>query len=70
DGFWVVGIIGQTVLWYNDIEEGFNHSKYSNFGTIDDYWCDQNNFEYALKFLKVFADTGIDNGKTGPPTPI
>jgi len=23
-GFWVVGLIGRTVTWYNDIEEGFN----------------------------------------------
>src|ERR1700675_4644614 len=25
-GFWAVGIFGQEVLWYNDIEEGFNIS--------------------------------------------
>lgn len=34
-GFWVIGIIGNTVLWYNDIEDGFNRSKYSAVGIID-----------------------------------
>lgn len=33
-GFRVVGIIGNTVIWYNDIEEGFNQSSYVDFGTI------------------------------------
>lgn len=26
-GFWVVAIYGSTVVWYNDIEEGFNASS-------------------------------------------
>ena len=26
--FWVVGLIGRTVIWYNDIEEGFNRSAF------------------------------------------
>jgi hypothetical protein len=33
-GFWVVGIFGKNVIWYNDIEDGFNVSKYKNYGTI------------------------------------
>lgn len=41
EGFWVVALIGQTVIWYNDLEEGFNRSRYSTYGTIDDYWCNQ-----------------------------
>ena len=31
-GFWVVGIIGSTVIWYNDIEEGFNRSVSPHLG--------------------------------------
>jgi hypothetical protein len=27
NGFWVVGLIGSNVLWYNDIEDGFNWSR-------------------------------------------
>lgn len=26
-GFWVVGLISRNVIWYNDIEEGFNISS-------------------------------------------
>ena len=43
-GFWVVAICGRRIIWYNDIEEGFNISTYSGYGYIDEYWCDQ----YAL----------------------
>src|SRR5579872_1705247 len=34
-GFWVVALIGTTVVWYNDVEEGFNRSRYSRYGVID-----------------------------------
>ena len=69
-GFWVVGIIGQTVLWYNDIEDGFNHSQYSKFGEIGEYWCDQDSFYFAVKLLKSYVDTGHAHGKMSPPKPI
>jgi hypothetical protein len=26
-GFWVVAILDSTVVWYNDIEDGFNSSR-------------------------------------------
>lgn len=48
-GFWVVGIIGNAAIWYNDIEGGFNHSKYSAFGTIDEYWCNQDELEWTVQ---------------------
>src|ERR1700730_11255610 len=28
-GFWTVGLIGRTAIWYNDLEDGFNRSVYS-----------------------------------------
>jgi hypothetical protein len=40
-GFWVVGLVGERVVWYNDIEDGFNISRYGEYGTIRDYRCDQ-----------------------------
>ena len=40
-GFWAVAILGRTVIWYNDIEEGFNVSAYSQYGEIGVYWCNQ-----------------------------
>ena len=41
DGFWVVAICGKRVVWYNDIEEGFNISNYHNYGEIAEYFCDE-----------------------------
>lgn len=40
-GFWVVAIFGKYVLWYNDIEEGFNVSSYLKYGEIGTYGCEQ-----------------------------
>jgi hypothetical protein len=59
-GFWVVGLVGQTVIWYNDIEEGFNRSRYSTFGTIDDYWANQDELAVALEYVLTALDTGCD----------
>jgi hypothetical protein len=47
-GFWAVATIGDSVVWYNDIEEGFNVSTYSSRGIIDEYWCNQTTFEEFL----------------------
>ena len=66
-GFWVVGLIGTTVIWYNDIEEGFNLSSYSDFGTIDEYWCNQDGLEYTLQSARYRIETGLTNGRSGPP---
>ena len=41
DGFWVVAIMGKTVLYYNDIEDGFISSDFTTFGCIDSYVCEQ-----------------------------
>lgn len=40
-GFWVVGIIGKAVIYYNDIEEGYNLSQFTNYGEIDNYRASQ-----------------------------
>lgn len=40
-GFWVVAIIGNSCIYYNDIEEGFNRSTYTDFGGINEYECNQ-----------------------------
>jgi hypothetical protein len=33
-GFWVVAIYGKNIIWYNDIENGFNRSHYKKYGVI------------------------------------
>lgn len=53
EGFWVVGMISNRVIWYNDIEEGFNISKYSKVGKIDEYEAEQDELSWALNKLKI-----------------
>ena len=50
-GFWAVGQIGQTVTWYNDIEEGFEYSVYQSRGTVTDHGCSQFELEWVIEEL-------------------
>ena len=59
-GFWAVALVGRTVIWYNDIEEGFNRSGYSNYGQIDDYWCNQDELELTIEYLMTSLERGAD----------
>ncbi|WP_337855067.1 hypothetical protein [Pedobacter sp. GR22-6] len=47
-GFWVVAIFGTEVIYYNDIEEGFNISKYETYGQIKEYWCNQSELNWII----------------------
>ena len=70
NGFWVVAVVGTTVVWYNDIEDGFNRSSYSAFGKIDGYWCNQDELELTLQFILNTIETGEDSApRLGPPMP-
>lgn len=53
-GFWAVGLVGKKVIWYNDIEEGFNISSYSVFGRIDTYECEQLQLNHIIQ--RIFTD--------------
>jgi hypothetical protein len=66
-GFWAVAADDNRVLWFNDIEEGFNVSTYTEWGTIpaNQYWCNQDELKAALPALM-----GRHIWKTGPPRPI
>lgn len=71
DGFWVVAIIGSTVVWYNDIEEGFNRSAFTEYGTIDSYWCNQDDLEWTIQFVLNEIRTGEPPAAgLGPPMPL
>jgi hypothetical protein len=59
-GFWAVAIVGRTVIWYNDIENGFNRSTYSEYGTIDDYWCNDDELPVTLEYLANALAGGHD----------
>lgn len=67
-GFWVVGLIGRNVIYYNDIEEGFNISKYTIYGTIDEYICNQDDLRVAiLNVYGLITFGGRITGHAGPP---
>ncbi|PHR33291.1 MAG: hypothetical protein COA38_05390 [Fluviicola sp.] len=51
-GFWVVAIDREETIWYNDIEEGFNISKFSTVGEIDEYWDEQDELQWTINKLK------------------
>jgi hypothetical protein len=71
EGFWVVAIIGQIVVWYNDIEDGFNRSQYVNYGEIpaSEYWCNQDGLDLQVRQLMHLVATGENSAQFGPPIP-
>lgn len=70
-GFWVVAVIGETVIWFNDIEDGFNRSSFNVFGKINEYFCNQDNLEWQVQNVIDNLKTGYDAaGYAGPPQAI
>jgi hypothetical protein len=59
-GFWAVGLVGRTVIWYNDLEDGFNRSVYSTYGVIDDYWRNDDELDLAIQYLEHALRAGQD----------
>jgi hypothetical protein len=67
-GFWVVGIIGRRVIYFNDIEEGFNISDYKTYGTIEGYFCNQDKLIWTIgRLLQLVKFGGEVQGQAGPP---
>jgi len=48
NGFWAVALFGHRVLYYNDIEEGFNISTYRKYGVIDEYYAGQGELDKLI----------------------
>ena len=69
-GFWAVALMGELVLWYNDIEDGFNISPYSDYGVIGEYRCSQEELTLAVQKLLWLAETGEGFSYAGPPRPL
>jgi len=68
NGFWAVAIIGDCVIWYNDIELGFNRSKYLTFGEIEEYFCNQDNLEEVVQYVINEIQDGCDAApRCSPP---
>ncbi len=67
-GFWVVAVVGSSVVWYNDIEHGFNCSSYSTLGKIEDYLCNQDHLEEVVQYISDAIKSGIAPYRGfGPP---
>ena len=66
-GFWAVAVMEDRVLWYNDIEDGFNVSRFTTAGVIPsaEYWCNQDELRWAIAALE-----GRPHVKVGPPRPL
>jgi hypothetical protein len=56
-GFWVVAVYGNYATWYNDIEEGFNISSFSEYGKLDDYGAEQDELQWTINKLKRHHNT-------------
>ncbi|MFL9844123.1 hypothetical protein [Flavobacterium rhizosphaerae] len=56
-GFWVVAVFGKKVIWYNDIEEGFNVSHYTVYGKIDEYGCEQDQLNRTINKILSYTPT-------------
>lgn len=57
-GFWAVAVLGEMVVWFNDIEDGYNVSHYKTFGIIEEYLCNQDELEYTIQSLLNFLQHG------------
>ncbi|NDW10507.1 hypothetical protein [Dysgonomonas sp. 520] len=71
DGFWVVAICGRKIVWYNDIEEGFNISDYKIYGQFEDYYCNQDDLNWCIiSLFDLIKFGGGIIGQAGPPLPL
>lgn len=59
-GFWVVAICGTKIIWYNDIEDGFNISDYKIYGKFEDYGCEQDELSWAVRKLFRLIKVGVN----------
>lgn len=70
-GFWVVAVFGKRALFYNEIEGGFNRSRWVHFGVLEDYLCNQDELSHAMVVVRRILDSGMDGSMAvGPPHPL
>lgn len=50
-GFWIVAIFGKEIIYFNDIEDGFNISTYEEYGQIKKYRCNQSELNWVIDEL-------------------
>lgn len=57
-GFWVVGLIGRNVIWFNDLEDGFQRSSYVRHGEIGEYGSMQFGLEEVVQHIQNELEAG------------
>jgi len=55
------------VIYYEDIEEGFNVSPVGSTGEILEHWCNQDELKFALNY---WIEGRKPSAKCGPAKPI
>lgn len=53
NGFWVIALTNKHVIWYNDIEDGFNISTFHKKGFIDQYAPEEDELQWAINKLML-----------------
>jgi hypothetical protein len=69
-GFWALGLLGRHVIWYKGIEGGFNISRYTRRGTIDNDLCNQGSLQPVRWDLLHQIETGEAPGAFEPQRPL
>lgn len=60
NGFWIVAKNNNGVIYYNDIEEGFNYSTFEQEGIIDNYSSEQDELQHTLlKLNKLYIEANL-----------
>jgi hypothetical protein len=59
-GSWVVAVIGRTLIWYDEVEEGFVVSLWTTYGLIDgDYQSGEQPLEHQMQIISTFFDPSL-----------
>jgi len=59
--FWVIGVLGNRCLYFNEVEGGWGWGRYEQWGKISVYHWQQDEIHHVV-FQTLFA---IDHGGTG-----
>lgn len=54
-GFYVVAIIEDWIIWYNDIEDGYNLSQFKEYGHIPEYQVEQYELVHIVNRIIAFG---------------
>jgi len=73
DGLWVIAEHDGMVVYYNEVEGGFNTSPFAERGVIAEYYCNQNSFHEFLGSLPEAREPDCwpaSNGARQVPTSL